>query len=88
MANDYLKYGLIAGAGVALGALGVLALSKDKADLKKMCTTLISYGMDLKEKTATVMETAKENVEDIMAEAAAESQKRKEGAEESGTVQA
>ncbi len=82
MGNDYLKYGLIAGAGIALGALGVVALSKDKVDLKKMCTTLISYGMDFKEKTATVMETARENMEDIVAEAAQESQKRKESAEE------
>ncbi len=75
--GNFWKYGLALGAGVAVGAVGAMLLSRGNIDLKKACATLLSHGMDLKEKAATVMETAKENLDDIAAEARHESDQRK-----------
>ncbi|BAH76323.1 MULTISPECIES: hypothetical protein [Solidesulfovibrio] len=67
--NDYLKNGLFLAAGVAIGALGAVALGKGKFSIRPAMADLLSHGMDLKEKTATVLERAKENLDDLMAEA-------------------
>ena len=67
--NDALKNGLFLAAGVALGALGAVALGKGKFSIRPAMTDLVSHGLDLKEKTAAVLDRAKENIEDIMAEA-------------------
>jgi len=71
------KYSLALGAGVALGAAGAVLLSRGKIDLKKTAATILSHGMDLKEQFATAMENAKENFEDITAEAQHEQAKRR-----------
>ncbi|CAK7008117.1 MAG: hypothetical protein DELT_00329 [Desulfovibrio sp.] len=77
MATDnFWKYGLCIGAGVALGAAGAVLLSRGKIDLKKTAATILSHGMDLKEQAEEFMETAKENMEDIAAEASHERKKR------------
>jgi hypothetical protein len=67
--NESLKNGLFLAAGVAIGALGAVALGKGKFSVRPAMTDLVSHGLDLKEKTAAVLERAKENIEDIMAEA-------------------
>ncbi len=67
--NDYLKSGLFFAAGVALGALGAVALGKGKFSVRPAMADLLSHGMDLKDKTAAVLERAKENIEDLLAEA-------------------
>ena len=67
--NESLKNGLFLAAGVAIGALGAVALGKGKFSIRPAMTDLVSHGLDLKEKTAAVLERAKENIEDIMAEA-------------------
>ena len=67
--NDYLKNGLFLAAGVAVGALGAIALGKGKFSVRPAMADLLSHGMDLKEKTAAVIERAKENMDDLMAEA-------------------
>jgi hypothetical protein len=67
--NDYLKNGLFLAAGVAIGALGAVALGKGKLSIRPAMADLLSHGMDLKEKTAAVLERAKENIDDLMAEA-------------------
>ena len=67
--NDYLKNGLFLAAGVAIGALGAVALGKGKFSVRPAMADLLSHGMDLKEKTAAVLERAKENMDDLMAEA-------------------
>lgn len=78
MANNgnFWKYGLALGAGVALGAAGAVLLSRGKIDLKKTAATILSHGMDLKEQAASMMENAKENLDDITAEATTEQAKR------------
>ena len=67
--NDYLKNGLFLAAGVAIAALGAVALGKGKLSIRPAMADLLSHGMDLKEKTAAVLERAKENIDDLMAEA-------------------
>ena len=81
MNQNYWKLGLALGAGVVLGAVGATLLSRGSIDLKKTAATLLSHGMDLKDKAAEFVATAKENVEDIAAEAKHEQKTRKsEGA--------
>lgn len=77
--NSYWKYGLVLGAGVALGAAGAILLSRSNIDLKKTAATLLSHGMDIKDKAATLVETAKENMDDLTAEARHEQEQRKAG---------
>lgn len=67
--NDYLKSGLFLAAGVAIGALGAVALGRGKFSIRPAMTDLLAHGLELKEKTAAVLERAKENMEDLMAEA-------------------
>lgn len=74
--GNFWKYGLALGAGVAIGAVGAVLLSRGKIDLKKTAATILSHGMDLKDQAASVMENAKENFEDIAAEAKHERAKR------------
>lgn len=77
------KYGLVLGAGVALGTVGVLLLSKNSAGAKKAFTTVLSHGMDLKDKAASCMKSAKENMEDLAAEARRASEQRRAAGKES-----
>lgn len=62
---------------MALGAAGALLLSKNSAEVKKFMANLVSHGMDMKDKASSYMETAKENMEDIAAEARHSSEQRK-----------
>lgn len=77
--GNFWKYGLAVGAGVLLGAAGAVLLSRGNIDLKKTCATLLSHGMDLKDKAAEFAENAKENMDDLAAEARHEQEKRKTG---------
>jgi hypothetical protein len=76
MNSTFWKYGLALGAGVALGAAATLLLSRNPAAVKKTLAAVLSHGIDLKDKAATFMETAKENMEDIAAEARHASEQR------------
>lgn len=77
--GNFWKYGFALGAGIALGAVGAMLLSKNSNEVKKAFSTLLSHGMDLKDKAASAMDTAKENMEDMAAEARHASQKRHAG---------
>jgi hypothetical protein len=77
MANVFWKYGLAAGVGVVVGAIGITLLSRGGVDLKKAVATILSYGMDVKDKAAVAVDTAKENIDDIAAEARYEQEQRK-----------
>lgn len=81
--NNFWKYGLAVGAGVAIGALGAVLLSRGSIDVKKAAATLLSHGMDLKDKAATLVETAKENLDDLAAEARHDQEARKAGEQKS-----
>jgi gas vesicle protein len=77
MENSWWKYVLSLGIGVAVGAAGAMLLSRNPGAVKKTCATLLSHAMEVKEKAATVMETAKENMEDLAAEARHDYEERK-----------
>ncbi len=81
--NDYTKFGLFFLGGIAIGALGAVAVSKGKLDLKPLATDLLSRGMDMKETVVSKMETVKEDVDDLMAEARHMAEQRKVGQEKS-----
>ena len=75
--NDGIKYGLWFFGGVALGVLGAVAVSKGKIDLKPLATDLLSRGMDVKDALLSKVESIKEDVEDLTAEARLAAEKRK-----------
>ena len=75
--NDGLKCGLFLVAGIALGALGAVAVSKGKLDLRPMAADLMSRGMDIKDAILGKFEAVKEDLEDMAAAARQQSDKRK-----------
>ena len=88
MNENWWKLGLAAGLGIAAGILGTAVVSRGKGgDLRKVCTSLLSHGMDVKEKAATLLETAKENIEDLAAEARHESELRKQPEEKTDATE-
>ena len=76
--NENLKYGLFFLGGVALGAVGAVAVSRGKLDLKPFATELISRGMGMKDAVLARVDGVKEDVEDMVAEARAAAEERKE----------
>lgn len=80
--NETTKYGLFFLGGVVLGALGAVAVTRGKLDVKPLATDLLSAGIDLKEKALSAVESAKEDIADAVAEAKVKSQEKKARAEE------
>ncbi|MBQ7618090.1 MAG: hypothetical protein IJS50_04370 [Desulfovibrio sp.] len=78
--NDGLKYGLFFVAGIALGALGAVAVSRGKLDLKPMAADLMSRGMDVKDAVMSKVEAFKEDLEDMAAAAKQKAEQRKSAA--------
>lgn len=80
--NENLKYGLFFLGGVALGAVGAVAVSRGKLDLKPFATELVSRGLDVKDAIMAKAETVREDMEDLVAEAQHVSEQRKAQQEE------
>lgn len=80
--NENLKYGLFFLGGAALGAIGAVAVSRGKLDLRPFATELVSRGLDARDALLARAETVRENMEDIVAEAQAASEQRKARHEE------
>ena len=78
--NETTKYGLFFLGGVVLGALGAVAVTRGKLDVKPLATDLLSAGIDLKEKALSAVESAKEDIADAVAQV--KSQEKKARAEE------
>ena len=76
--NDGLKFGLWFLGGVAVGALGAVAVSKGKLDFKPVAADLLSRGIDVKDALMGKVEAVKEDMEDLAAQARQASDKRKE----------
>lgn len=75
--NGNLKSGLWLLGGIALGAVGAVAVSRGKLDFKPLATDLLSRGMDVKDALLGKVEAIKEDVEDLAAEARLSAGKRK-----------
>lgn len=86
--NSGIKFGLFFLGGIALGALGAVALSKGKLNLKPVAADLISRGIDVKDALMSKVEAVKEDMEDLAAEARQASEKRKAAKESQETEQA
>ena len=76
--NENMKYGLFFLGGLALGAIGAVAASRGKLDVKPLAADLLSRGLDVRDAVLAQVETVKENVDDMVAEAREASEKRKE----------
>ncbi len=76
--NENMKYGLFFLGGVALGVVGAVAVSKGKLDFKPFATELLSRGMDMKDAVLAKVDGVKEDMEDMVAEARAVADERKE----------
>ena len=78
--NQTTKYGLIFAGGLILGALGAVALAKGKkaGGIKPLASSLLSAGMDVKDKVMTGIDGVREELADVVAEAQVKSQMRRE----------
>ena len=79
--NQNVKHGLFFLGGVALGALGAVAITRGKLDVKPLATSLLSSGLDLRDKALAAVESVKEDIADVVAEAQVKSQEKREAAE-------
>lgn len=75
--NETTKYGLFFVGGVIVGALGAVALTRGKLDVKPLATNLLSSGMDLRDKIMAGVEGVKEDFADVVAEAEVKAQEKK-----------
>jgi hypothetical protein len=80
--NNYMKYGLIFLGGVAVGAVGAVAVSRGKLDIKPFAAELLSRGMDVRDAVMAKADAVREDVEDMVAEARAAADQRKAHHEE------
>ena len=71
------KYGLFFLGGVVVGALGAVAITRGKLNVKPLAADLLSTGLDLRDKVMAGVEGVKEDLADVMAEAEVKSQERK-----------
>lgn len=82
--NEGMKYGLFFLGGLVVGALGTVAASKGGVHLKPLATDLLSRGMDMKDAVMAKVDCAKEQMEDLVAEAHHAAEQRKESREAAG----
>ena len=75
--NNGLKCGVFLLAGMVLGALGAVAVSKGKLNLKPFATDLISRGLDVRDAVMSKVEELKEDFEDMSVEARQQAEERK-----------
>lgn len=75
--NNTTKYGLFFLGGVVVGALGAVAITRGKLNVKPLAADLLSTGLDLRDKVMAGIEGVKEDLADVMAEAEVKSQERK-----------
>lgn len=79
--NETTKYGLIFLGGLVVGALGAVAISRGKLNVKPLASELLSGGMDLRDKIMSGVEGVKEDIEDVVAEAQVKSAERRQAKE-------
>ena len=67
--NQTTKYGLIFAGGLILGALGAVALAKGKkaGGIKPLASSLLSAGLDVKDKVMTGIDGVREELADVVA---------------------
>lgn len=68
MSEGYQR-GLYLAGGIALGVVAAALLGREKGRLRPAAADLLSRGLDVKDRALMMAETAKEQIEDIVAEA-------------------
>lgn len=76
--NDGLRFGLYFLGGMVVGALGAVAVSRGKLDVRPVAADLLSRGIDVKDAFMGKVDALKEGMEDLAAEARQASEKRRE----------
>ncbi len=76
--NDGLRFGLYFLGGMVVGALGAVAVSRGKLDVRPVAADLLSRGIDVKDALMGKVDALKEGMEDLAAEARQASEKRRE----------
>ena len=71
------------GLGVLVGAVGMAAFSGRPSRVKEGASTVLSHGLAVKRKAQSVVETARENLDDLVAEADHKLQARQAAQQES-----
>lgn len=66
--------------GALVGAVGAAAFSGRPSPIRSGASTVLSHGLAAKRKAQSLVETAKENVEDLVAEADQKLQDRQQAA--------
>lgn len=81
--NQTTKYGLFFVGGLVVGALGAVAIAKGKkfGGVKPLASSILSAGIDVKDKVLAGVEGVKEDLADVVAEAQVKSQERCEAKE-------
>lgn len=64
--NNTTKYGLFFLGGVVVGALGAVAITRGKLNVKPLAADLLSTGLDLRDKVMAGVEGVKEDLADVM----------------------
>ncbi len=67
--NEMMRSGLWLLAGVVIGAAGASLMARQDSPLRGAVVGTLAQGLAVKDKMLTSLEKAKENVEDLMAEA-------------------
>ena len=75
------KYGLFFLGGLVVGALGAMAVTRGKLEIKPLAADLISGGMELRDKEMAGVESVKEDIEDVVAEAQVKAEERRQSQE-------
>ncbi len=75
------KYGLFFLGGLVVGALGAMAVTRGKLEIKPLAADLISGGMELRDKVMAGVESVKEDIEDVVAEAQVKAEERRQSQE-------
>lgn len=74
--NETTKYGLAFLGGVLVGALGAVAITRGKLDVKPLAADLLAGGMNLRDKAMNAVESVKEDLADVVAEAQVKAQEK------------
>lgn len=87
--NQATKYGLFFVGGLVVGAIGAVAIAKGKkmGGVKPLASSLLSAGIDMKDKVLAGVEGVREDLADVVAEAQVKSQERKEAKEAAEAAQ-
>lgn len=84
--NETTKYGLAFLGGVLVGALGAVAITRGKLDVKPLAADLLAGGMNLRDKAMNAVESVKEDLADVVAEAQVKAQEKNAAAAEAEEV--